>query len=58
VRSSSRSTLIWNPYSTQIEPHDWIAAYCDACAAINTILIDLCRDLWGYISLGCCASAR
>jgi adenylosuccinate lyase len=44
--------LIWNPYSTQIEPHDWIAEYCDACAALNVILIDLCRDLWGYISLG------
>jgi adenylosuccinate lyase len=44
--------LAWNPYSTQIEPHDWIAEYCDACAAINVILIDLCRDLWGYISIG------
>jgi adenylosuccinate lyase len=44
--------LLWNPYTTQIEPHDWIAEYCDACAAINVILIDLCRDIWGYISLG------
>jgi adenylosuccinate lyase len=44
--------LAWNAYSTQIEPHDWIGEYCDACAALNTILIDLCRDLWGYISLG------
>jgi adenylosuccinate lyase len=44
--------LVWNPYTTQIEPHDWIAEYCDACAAINVILIDLCRDLWGYVSLG------
>jgi adenylosuccinate lyase len=44
--------LSWNAYSTQIEPHDWIAEYCDACAAANVILIDLCRDLWGYISLG------
>jgi adenylosuccinate lyase len=44
--------LVWNPYTTQIEPHDWIAEYCDALAAINVILIDLCRDLWGYISLG------
>ena len=44
--------LTWNAYSTQIEPHDWIAEYCDACAAANTILIDLCRDLWGYVSLG------
>jgi len=44
--------LAWNPYTTQIEPHDWIGEFCDACAAINVILIDLCRDLWGYISLG------
>jgi adenylosuccinate lyase len=44
--------LTWNPYSTQIEPHDWIAEFCDACAAINVILIDWCRDAWGYISLG------
>jgi adenylosuccinate lyase len=44
--------LAWNPYTTQIEPHDWIAEYCDACAALNVILIDLCRDLWGYVSLG------
>jgi len=41
-----------NPYTTQIEPHDWIAEYCDALAAIDTVLIDLCRDFWGYISLG------
>ncbi len=44
--------LQFNAYTTQIEPHDWIGEYCDACAAINVILIDLCRDLWGYISLG------
>ncbi len=44
--------LRWNPYSTQIEPHDWIAELCDACASINVILIDWCRDVWGYISLG------
>jgi adenylosuccinate lyase len=44
--------LTWNAYSTQIEPHDWIGEYCDACAAINVILVDLCRDIWGYISLG------
>ena len=42
----------WNEYSTQIEPHDWIGEYCDALAAINTILIDFARDTWGYISLG------
>jgi len=41
-----------NRYTTQIEPHDCLAAYCDALAAINVILIDLCRDCWGYISLG------
>ena len=41
-----------NQYTTQIEPHDWMAAYCDALAAINVILIDLCRDCWGYIALG------
>jgi adenylosuccinate lyase len=41
-----------NPFTTQIEPHDWIAEYCDAAAAINTVLIDLSRDVWGYISLG------
>jgi len=41
-----------NPYTTQIEPHDWIGAYCDALAAANVILIDLCRDTWSYISLG------
>ncbi|MDE2219805.1 MAG: adenylosuccinate lyase [Gammaproteobacteria bacterium] len=44
--------LDWNPYTTQIEPHDWIGEYADAVAAINVILIDLCRDTWGYISLG------
>ncbi len=44
--------LGWNPYTTQIEPHDWIAEYCHALARFNTALIDLCRDLWGYVSLG------
>jgi adenylosuccinate lyase len=44
--------LEWNPYTTQIEPHDWVARYCDALAHCNTILIDLCRDFWGYVSLG------
>jgi adenylosuccinate lyase len=44
--------LIFNEYSTQIEPHDWIGEYCDALAAVNTILIDFARDSWGYISLG------
>jgi adenylosuccinate lyase len=44
--------LEYNPYTTQIEPHDWIAEYCDAVAGTNVVLIDLCRDIWGYISLG------
>jgi adenylosuccinate lyase len=39
-------------YTTQIEPHDWIAEYCQALARINSVLIDLCRDFWSYISLG------
>jgi adenylosuccinate lyase len=39
-------------YSTQIEPHDWIAEYCHALARCNTVVIDLCRDIWGYLSLG------
>ncbi len=41
-----------NPFTTQIEPHDWIGEYCDGLAAINVICIDLCRDIWGYVSLG------
>jgi adenylosuccinate lyase len=44
--------LEYNSHTTQIEPHDWIAEYCDALAGLNVILIGLCRDLWGYISLG------
>ncbi len=44
--------LNWNPYTTQIEPHDYIAELFDAIARFNTILIDLDRDIWGYISLG------
>jgi adenylosuccinate lyase len=44
--------LGWSPYTTQIEPHDWIAEYCHALERFNTALTDLCRDLWGYISLG------
>lgn len=42
----------WNPYTTQIEPHDYIAELFDAMARFNTILIDLDRDIWGYISMG------
>ncbi len=44
--------LSWNPYTTQIEPHDYIAELFDAVARFNTILIDFDRDIWGYISLG------
>lgn len=44
--------LTWNPYTTQIEPHDYIAELFDGICRYNTILIDLDRDLWGYISLG------
>ncbi|HLB85453.1 MAG TPA: lyase family protein, partial [Steroidobacteraceae bacterium] len=44
--------LVHSPLTTQIEPHDWTAEYCDALARIDSVLIDLCRDLWGYVSLG------
>ncbi len=44
--------LQWNPYTTQIEPHDYIAEYMDALARFNTVLLDFNRDLWGYISVG------
>lgn len=44
--------LTQNPYSIQIEPHDWMAALFDAIARANTILLDLNRDVWGYIALG------
>ncbi|MEJ2400872.1 MAG: adenylosuccinate lyase [Xanthomonadales bacterium] len=44
--------LTWNPYTTQIEPHDWMAELFHALARYHTILIDLCRDIWSYISIG------
>ena len=44
--------LTWNPFTTQIEPHDYIAELFDAVARFNTILIDFDRDVWGYIALG------
>jgi adenylosuccinate lyase len=44
--------LEWNPYTTQIEPHDYLAELFQAISRFNTILIDLARDLWGYVSLG------
>ena len=44
--------LEWNPYTTQIEPHDYIAEFFDTLARFNTILVDFNRDMWGYIALG------
>ncbi len=44
--------LVYNPYTIQIEPHDYMAELYDAIARVNTVLIDLDRDVWGYISMG------
>lgn len=44
--------LQWNPYTIQIEPHDYIAEFFHALSRFNTILLDFNRDIWGYISLG------
>ena len=44
--------LTFNSHTIQIEPHDWIAEFCDALARHNTVVEDLCRDIWGYVSLG------
>jgi adenylosuccinate lyase len=44
--------LVSNAYTTQIEPHDWIAEYCHALMRANTVLFDFARDMWSYISLG------
>jgi adenylosuccinate lyase len=44
--------LASNPFTTQIEPHDWIAEYCHALMRANTVLLDFARDMWSYISLG------
>ena len=44
--------LDWNPYTTQIEPHDYIAELFDALARFNTIMIDFSRDIWSYVSIG------
>ncbi|GAB4355046.1 MAG: adenylosuccinate lyase [Methylohalobius crimeensis] len=44
--------LAWNPYTTQIEPHDYLAELFDCLSRISTVLIDFDRDVWGYISLG------
>ena len=51
-RFVERLGLEFNPYTTQIEPHDWLAELLDAYAHANSVLLDLDRDLWGYISLG------
>jgi adenylosuccinate lyase len=51
-RFVTRQQLAWNAYTTQIEPHDFIGEFADACAAANVVILDLCRDTWGYISLG------
>jgi adenylosuccinate lyase len=44
--------LTWNPYTIQIEPHDYMAELFDGISRFNTILLDFCRDVWSYISLG------
>ena len=44
--------LSWNPWTTQIEPHDWMAECFHTISRYNTVLIDLCRDIWAYISIG------
>ena len=44
--------LDWNPWTTQIEPHDWMAESFHTLSRYHTILIDLCRDIWAYISIG------
>ena len=52
ARALARLGLQQNPHTTQIEPHDGLAELCHAFVRVNTVLIDLTRDLWGYISLG------
>ncbi|MBX3422860.1 MAG: adenylosuccinate lyase [Pirellulaceae bacterium] len=44
--------LTWNPYTTQIEPHDYMAELFNTWSRLNTVLVDLARDIWGYIALG------
>jgi adenylosuccinate lyase len=44
--------LVWNPYTTQIEPHDMIAELAHALVRINTVLLDFARDAWSYVSIG------
>lgn len=47
----SKLGLVWNPYTTQIEPHDYMAEFFNAITRVNNILIDFNRDMWGYIAL-------
>jgi adenylosuccinate lyase len=51
-RLIERLGLSFNEYTIQIEPHDYMAQYFDAVARLNTIVVDFCRDVWGYVSLG------
>jgi adenylosuccinate lyase len=44
--------LDWNPYTIQIEPHDYMAEFFHAAMRANTVLLDFCRDVWGYIAIG------
>jgi adenylosuccinate lyase len=44
--------IAWNPYTIQIEPHDYMAELFDAVGRFNTIVVDFCRDIWSYISIG------
>jgi len=44
--------LVWNPWTTQIEPHDWMAESFHTLSRYHTVLLDLCRDIWAYISIG------
>jgi len=44
--------LEWNPYTTQIEPHDYMAEFFHAAMRANTVLLDFCRDIWSYIAIG------
>ena len=44
--------VTWNPYTIQIEPHDYMAELFDTVVRLNTVLIDFCRDIWSYISIG------
>ena len=44
--------LTWNPYTTQIEPHDWMAELFQSLIRYHTVLVDFCRDIWAYISIG------